>query len=141
LALRLFRGLGTLELPVVRRHGLSLWGYEVLTRLADHPAGSQLELAAELDLDKSKIVRVVDELEASGYAARLTGRADRRLRGVEITQRGQEVVAATAADLRDVEEALLGQLPHTDAAATRDGLRALVAVVDGLPRSAPPHGR
>ncbi|GAA5052353.1 hypothetical protein GCM10023318_24880 [Nocardia callitridis] len=130
LALRLCRGLGALELPVMRGNGLSLWGYEVLVRLADHPADSQLELAGELDLDKSKIVRVVDELEAAGYAERVGGKVDRRRRAVEITAPGRRVMRSTAADLRAVEQRLLSRLGAADdAEAALRGLGLLVAAL------------
>jgi DNA-binding MarR family transcriptional regulator len=129
LALQLFRGLGSAELPAVRRHGLSLWGYEVLTRLAEGPAVSQIELAQELGLDKSKIMRVIDELEAAGLAVRDPDRSDRRRRTVSLTARGRRARAEAKADLDGIEQELLEQLPATERETVRRGLRHLVAAL------------
>lgn len=131
LALQLYRRLGTAELPAVRRHGLSLWGYEVLTHLAEHPATSQLELGAALRLDKSKVVRIVDELEAAGFATRSPGRGDRRRRTISATSAGDAARAATRIELDHIERALLEQLPGADRDALRRGLRALVTALAG----------
>src|SRR5690349_5649373 len=94
LALRLFRGLGSSELPVVRTHGLSLWGYEVLRLITARPGLSQAEVADLLDLDKNKVVRVVDELETAGYAVRAPQPSDRRRYAVLVTSTGRAVASA-----------------------------------------------
>jgi DNA-binding MarR family transcriptional regulator len=129
LALQLFRELGSAELPAVRRHGLSLWGYEVLTRLADRPAVSQIELAQELGLDKSKIMRVIDELEAAGFAVRDPDRTDRRRRTVSLTAGGKKARAEAKADLDRIEQRLFDHLPAAERETVRRGLQHLVAAL------------
>jgi DNA-binding MarR family transcriptional regulator len=129
LALQLFRRLGTAELPVVDRHGLSLWGYEVLVLLCDRPSAGQVELVAELRLDKTKVMRVVDELEGAGLAVRGPDPSDRRRHAVSATERGRAVRAAVAAELARIEDDLFDQLPPAVREPTRTGLRALVAAL------------
>jgi DNA-binding MarR family transcriptional regulator len=128
LALQLYRRLGSAELPAVRRHGLSLWGYEVLVRLCGEGA-SQVELVAELDLDKSKVMRVVDELEAAGLVERRPDPADRRRHALVVTAAGRTAREAVAGELDRIERELFDRLPDADRAATRRGLAALVAAL------------
>jgi DNA-binding MarR family transcriptional regulator len=128
LALQLYRRLGTAELPAVDRHGLSLWGYEVLVRLCAAGA-SQVELVAELDLDKSKVMRVVDELEAAGLVERRPDPADRRRHALVVTAAGRTAREAVAGELDRIERELFDRLPDADRAATRRGLAALVAAL------------
>jgi DNA-binding MarR family transcriptional regulator len=132
LALQLYRNLGTLELPAVRAQGLSLWGYEVLTRLVGEPAQSQLELAEALGLDKSKVVRVMDELEANGHATREPGPDDRRRRTIAITPRGRRAWRATSTALAKIEANLFTQLPPRQRDTTRAGIQRLVAALDEM---------
>ena len=138
LALRLYRGLGNAELPVVRRHGLSLWGYEVLSLLIERPALSQVDIAAALDLDKNKVVRVVDELAAAGFAGRVPDRTDRRRHNITVTHTGRETRALVENALRQIEETLFNSLPPAQRAATRTGLRHLVAALDDTTYQAAP---
>jgi DNA-binding MarR family transcriptional regulator len=128
LALQLYRRLGTAELPAVGRHGLSLWGYEVLVRLCAAGA-SQVELVAELDLDKTKVMRVVDELESAGLVERRADPTDRRRHALAVTAAGRRVREAVAGELDAVERRLFDRLPAADRAATRRGLAALVAAL------------
>jgi DNA-binding MarR family transcriptional regulator len=128
LALQLYRRLGTAELPAVDRYGLSLWGYEVLVRLCAAGA-SQVELVAEFDLDKSKVMRVVDELESAGLVERRADPVDRRRHALVVTAAGRRVRDAVATELDAVEQRLFDQLPAADRTATRRGLAALVAAL------------
>lgn len=128
LALRLYQGLGAVENDAVRRHGLSLWGYEVLTAVADTPHRSQLTLARTLGIDKSKMVLVLDELQAAGFITRAFDPSDRRVRVVEATTAGLNVRSVVAAEFREIEDALLADLPDSD---RRTLLAGLQHIVDG----------
>jgi DNA-binding MarR family transcriptional regulator len=66
----------------------------VLIELHRAGATSQRDLGAAIGMDKAMIVRVVDDLERSGLAARKPVPGDRRVREVEITDRGVEVFDA-----------------------------------------------
>ncbi len=114
LALRLYQGLGSVENEAVRRHGLSLWGYEVLTAVAATPHRSQLALARTLGIDKSKMVLVLDELQDAGFITRAPDPADRRVRVIEVTPAGLDARSAAAADLRKIEDDLLAGLSDDD---------------------------
>ena len=137
LALQLFRRLGTLELAAVGANRLSLWGYEVLTEVVGGPARSQAEIGIALALDKTKIMRIVDELEDAGHLRREQAAADRRRRTLTITATGRAAWSATRAALAAIEADLYARLPADLRAPTAAGLRHLVAAMPA-PTGRPP---
>jgi DNA-binding MarR family transcriptional regulator len=110
LAAQLKHGLSTVESAVVRRHGMSLWGYTVLVEVANGPARSQLTLAAAVPVDRTKLVTILDELESAGLVRRRPDPRDRRARLIEPTTAGSAALAAATAEIRAVENDLLDDL-------------------------------
>ncbi|MFJ1599331.1 MarR family winged helix-turn-helix transcriptional regulator [Streptomyces sp. NPDC088261] len=126
---RLKQGLATAETAVVREHGMTLWGYTVLMAIADAPTRSQLALAQAVSVDKSKLVLVLDELEAAGLVRRRPDPADRRARIVEVTDTGRRVVDAARDEVEAIENNLLADLDP----ASRNALRAVLGRLAGAP--------
>lgn len=62
----------------------------VLTALAGDNALNQKQLVEQLDLDKSAVVLIVDDLERLGLARRRPAPRDRRAHSVQITERGRQ---------------------------------------------------
>ncbi|BAL87984.1 putative MarR-family transcriptional regulator [Actinoplanes missouriensis 431] len=78
-------------------HGVELRHLGVLGVLAQAGPLSQAALIARLQLDKSSMVYIVDELERQGLAERRRNERDRRSYAVSLTEAGrQRLVAATA---------------------------------------------
>jgi DNA-binding MarR family transcriptional regulator len=127
---RITRRLIDLERPILDAHGLSMWGYVALSRLAREPASTQLALATAIGHDKTRLIRVLDALEADGLITREPDPADRRAKLVRITPAGAERHAAVVADIRAMERELLAALDAHE----RDILLA------ALPRLAFPQG-
>jgi MarR family transcriptional regulator, lower aerobic nicotinate degradation pathway regulator len=115
--------------------GLRTHHLAALAALADGGPLCQQDLCARLDLDKSYVVGVVDDLEAAGLARRERDPADRRRHRVAVTDGGRallaelldedarcqdEVLAALTADERRTLVALLGRVV-TDLDARRAG--------------------
>ncbi|MEU4561867.1 MarR family transcriptional regulator [Actinoplanes sp. NPDC023936] len=124
---RLKQGLATAEAAVVREHGMSLWGYTVLMAVVETPATSQLALAQAVSVDKSKLVLVIDELEAARLVLRRPDPADRRVRIVEATDEGRRALAATREAIAAVEDQLLAELDAPARELLRTTLRQLAA--------------
>ncbi|TWD81735.1 DNA-binding MarR family transcriptional regulator [Kribbella amoyensis] len=116
------------EKPLLTGHGLSMWGYAVLTRLAERPAETQQALAQAIGYDKTRLIALLDTLEADGLVIRTPDPADRRARTVGLTRAGQDRFRAARAAVRAMEQEFLGDLTAAEK-------RALLAV---LPRLA--HG-
>jgi DNA-binding MarR family transcriptional regulator len=107
---RVTRRLIAAERPLLDAHGLTMWGYVALNHLARGPASTQLALAAAIGHDKTRLIAVLDALEADGLITREPDPNDRRARLVRITAEGVARHGAAVADIRAMEEDLLGGL-------------------------------
>jgi DNA-binding MarR family transcriptional regulator len=115
------------ERPLLDARGLTMWQYAVLTCLARSPAPTQLQLAAAIRYDKTRLIPLLDELENEGLVRREPDPSDRRARIVRITAKGRRRHEAAVADIRRMEEELLGSLTATQRAALVSALRKLAA--------------
>ena len=107
---RVTRRLIAAERPLLDAHGLTMWGYVALNHLARGPAETQLALATAIGHDKTRLIGVLDALEASGLITREPDPDDRRARLVRITDEGMRRHGAAVADIRAMEEELLAGL-------------------------------
>ena len=58
------------ELPVLKEHDVSMWGYAVLLALDESPVRTQAALAESIGADKTRIIPTLDELQAKGHIER-----------------------------------------------------------------------
>jgi DNA-binding MarR family transcriptional regulator len=116
---RLGRGLIAMEEPILAEHGVTMWGYIVLSALANvgfdgSPMRTQAALARAIGADKTRIIGVLDDLQQRGYIERRPDPADRRVHLLALADAGREVHGAVRAAIRHQEERLLAQLPAGD---------------------------
>ena len=119
------------ELPVLARHGVTMWGYVVLNALDGHPARTQAALAHAIGADKTRIIATFDELQQAGLIAREPDPADRRARLLSITEAGQRARRAVQAEIQANEERVLSRLPAADREAFLRVAQALSALPPG----------
>ncbi len=124
---RITRSLLDAERPLLEARGLTMWGYIVLSHLARGPADTQLELAQAIGHDKTRLIGLLDELEAQRLITRKPDPADRRARLVSITAKGRARQGAAAADIRAMEAERLAGLSAAEQ-------RTLLAVLPKLAR-------
>jgi DNA-binding MarR family transcriptional regulator len=129
LCARATRRLSDAELPLLREHDLSMWQYIALTALARAPAHSQLELAQAIRYDKTRLIGLLDELEAAGLVARERDPRDRRARLVSLTAAGAERHAAAQRAIRAMETQRLASLTPGERALLRSALATLAGAV------------
>jgi DNA-binding MarR family transcriptional regulator len=72
----------------VRPQGIELRHFAVMIELANQSPQSQKELGDRVGRDTAGMVRVIDDLESLGYAERRPHPTDRRVRAVQLTERG-----------------------------------------------------
>ena len=113
------------ELPVLAAHGLSMWGYAVLSALDGGPVRTQATLAEQIGADKTRIISTLDRLQAAGLISREPDACDRRVRLLSITPAGRRVHASAQAGIRANEEQLLALLPPADRSGFLCALQAL----------------
>jgi DNA-binding MarR family transcriptional regulator len=92
------------------RHGLRPRHLVALTLLRDHGGVSQQGLATALQMDKTNLVSLLNDLEGSGFLARRRSPEDRRRHVVEITPAGTARLREAEAALVAVEDDVLGAL-------------------------------
>ena len=124
---RAARRLADAERPLLDAHGLSMGGYVVLSHLRRTPVGTQLELAQGIGYDKTRLIALLDGLEAEGLLVREPDPDDRRARRVRLTAEGERRHAAAQADIRGMERDALADLT----AAERRSLLALLPRLAG----------
>ena len=112
----LMRDMIAAELPVLEANGVSMWGYSVLVALDRSAIRTQAALAEAIGADKTRIIAILDELQAKGLIERAADPEDRRARLLAITNEGRNVKDATQAAIQRGEERWLGTLSATDRA-------------------------
>jgi DNA-binding MarR family transcriptional regulator len=123
---RLTRRMVEVERPALERHGLSLWGYVVLSGVTAQPGRPQIAVAHGVGLDRTTMVAVLDELEAAGLVVRTPDPADRRARLLAPTPKGERTLAAVRAEIRALEDELLERLSPSARKTLRPALRTML---------------
>jgi DNA-binding MarR family transcriptional regulator len=121
----LVRTLIAIELPVLADHGVSMWGYSVLTALDETPVRTQAALAEAIGADKSRIIGTLDELQEAGLIERTPDPDDRRVRLLSITAKGRRVRRSVRKEIRVHEDRLLAKLSRIEREAFLRALRTL----------------
>ncbi|WP_408642237.1 MarR family winged helix-turn-helix transcriptional regulator [Speluncibacter jeojiensis] len=116
------RALTEAELPILQAHGLTMWAYVVLSALREQPVRTQSALAATIGADKTRIIKVLDDLEARGLLERRPDPEDRRARLLSLTPEGRSLHADAQREIQRGERLLLDRLSEED---RRGFLRAL----------------
>ena len=123
----LIREMIAAEEPVLEAHGLTMWGYVVLSALDRSSMRTQAALAAAIGADKTRIIRTLDDLQDDGYIERKPDPDDRRVRLLAITDAGRRVKDAVQGEIQSGEERWLGEL-------SADERRTFLRVLERLTR-------
>ena len=121
----LARALIAREEPALQEHDISMWGYIVLTALAEQPVRTQAALAQAINADKSRIIGVLDDLQQRGLIKRQPDTADRRVHLLSLTPAGDRLRHSVQAAIRASEEEVLATLPDADREAFLRSLKSL----------------
>ncbi len=98
----------------LRAAGIEARHFAVLRGLAQHGPVSQRELIELLDVDKSAMVRIIDDLERQGLAERRRALHDRRAYAVRLTTEGEQRLAAVQEIAVPIGRELFGWLAPKD---------------------------
>ncbi|MFI6768174.1 MarR family winged helix-turn-helix transcriptional regulator [Streptomyces sp. NPDC050355] len=142
------RALMAAEQPILDAHGLTMWAYSVLLHLDESPIRTQAALAEAIRADKTRIIPVLDDLEARELICRQPDPKDRRVRLLSLTAAGRRLRDAVQAAIQQGEEQLLTQLPAADRAGFLKALQTLSELPEltsrktgrGSPQSSPGPG-
>jgi MarR family transcriptional regulator, organic hydroperoxide resistance regulator len=124
----LARGLVAAEEPILAAHSATMWGYIVLTALAEQPVRTQAALAQAIGADKSRIISVLDELQEQRLIRRYPDPGDRRVHLLELTPAGEKLRATVQDSIRHNEQRILERIPAEDRAAFLRSLQTLASL-------------
>ncbi|GGT60021.1 MarR family winged helix-turn-helix transcriptional regulator [Streptomyces atratus] len=119
---------------------LRLWHMAVLSALVDFGPHVQRELAARLGIDRSDMVKIVDDLAVAGLVDRARDTIDRRRVTVTPTRAGRAMLADLQAEALAVQQELLAPLTSPEQAQLAALLRRVHAHVHEGPEE-PRSGR
>ncbi|MGW8811497.1 MarR family winged helix-turn-helix transcriptional regulator [Gordonia terrae] len=126
---RLIPHLISLEEPILRAAGLSMWEYAIVGEVAATPAVSQRALSERTGRDPTRLGKHLDELQRRGIVSRERSGSHRQWT-VSITSDGHALHERVQAEIRAVEDELLhGAMSDSQATTFRRLLRVLVASV------------
>jgi DNA-binding MarR family transcriptional regulator len=112
---------------IARHHGVTVPDWRVLLTLAQRPAATAGEIAAQWAMEKMAVSRAVRRLERGGFIARRPVRNDRRRQALRLTPTGRRLYARIlpAADAR--YRAIMACLSPSEQAGLRRSLSRLIA--------------
>ncbi|TCO51642.1 DNA-binding MarR family transcriptional regulator [Kribbella antiqua] len=94
-------------------------GYQVLATVTAEGPRRQLDLAAQLDVDRTVMTYLLDDLEKAGLVQRQADPADRRARLIVPTEQSREALCDIERRLTAAEDEVLGSLEDTERSAFR----------------------
>lgn len=127
-----------LLLDALAAHDLRLAHFAVLTALGDFGPLAQHELAERLDLNRSHLVRYVDDIEKRGLVQRDRDPEDRRRQHVALTPSGRTLLRRLQAVARRSQEEFLQVLSDAERQTLIALLRRVLRADDELRLQARP---
>lgn len=110
----------------LRRYGLTVRQFGLLTQLDLEPELTMSDLARQLGVTRQSLHEMVNELEAAAYLRRAPG-ATGRTRRLALTPRATRLLAGLREPLRRAEEEFLRALNPAEVATLRQLLQKLLA--------------
>jgi DNA-binding MarR family transcriptional regulator len=114
----------------IARQGLLLPHLSVLTTLDDSGPQAQYEIADQLGINRSHLVRYVDELEARNAVRRERDPRDRRRQIISLAPAGQALLAQLRAPIDEAQNRFLAPLSQHERAVLMELLLRLLAHAD-----------
>jgi DNA-binding MarR family transcriptional regulator len=130
LVFRLWRATHTRAGEVLGSVGLTTALFALLNVIGARKGAIQQELGAELGIDRSTMVSLIDQLESAGLATRRPSVTDRRAREIVITPKGRRLLQQARGLISQVED-------HVLAGLTTEDRRELLALLRRALESAP----
>jgi DNA-binding MarR family transcriptional regulator len=131
---RLWRASHTRVAAALESIGLTPASFGLLNVLGAREGAMQQELGAEMGIDPSTMVALIDALESAGLAKRKPHPKDRRARVVAITPKGRRTLERGRTLAGQVEDEVLGGLRSAE---RKELLKLLRRALDSAPPQSP----
>lgn len=113
-------------------HGVTPVQYAALEEVFKSPGLDQRTLAATIRFDTSTIGGVIDRLEKRGLVTRSASATDRRVRLLELTSEGEQVLAAMQPAVQSAQHPILAPLSETERAQFIALIKKILAANESL---------
>ncbi|GAA1702760.1 hypothetical protein GCM10009745_57600 [Kribbella yunnanensis] len=107
-------------------------GYQVLATVTSDGPKRQLDLAAQLGVDRTVMTYLLDDLEKAGLVQRQPDPADRRARLIVPTEQATETLCDLERRLAATEDEVLGSLDEAERASFRTLLQRVALKADAI---------
>jgi DNA-binding MarR family transcriptional regulator len=107
-------------------------GYQVLATTISEGPKRQLDLAAQLGVDRTVMTYLLDDLEQAGLVQRQADPSDRRARLIVPTDQGKELLCDLERRLQEREESVLGSLDEGERMIFRMLLQRIAVKADQI---------
>jgi DNA-binding MarR family transcriptional regulator len=131
---RLWRASHTRTAEALAGVGLTPASFALLNVLGAREGAIQQQLSSDMGIDPSAMVKLIDEVEGAGLAARRRRPGDRRAWEVTITAQGRRTLARARRLAAQVEDEVLGGLGDSE---RRELLRLLRQALLAAPPQPP----
>ncbi|WP_131738158.1 MarR family winged helix-turn-helix transcriptional regulator [Actinomadura roseirufa] len=121
--------------------GITVRGLVVLLALPMYGPVNQRDLIGHIGIDKSTMVRLIDELEEAGLVSRERAPQDRRAYLIVLTPRGERVLAEARRLFEEANAHIFGSFTEAERRQLVDLLRRLIEQQAAPPLSDVPHPR
>ena len=119
-----------------KEHGVTPVQYAALEEIFKSPNLDQRTLATAIRFDTSTIGGVIDRLEKRGLVTRNASPTDRRVRLLELTSEGEQVLAAMQPAVQSAQHAILAPLTATEQAQLITLTKKILAANESLAAAA-----
>ncbi len=137
---RLWRASHTRTAEMLASIGLTPALFALLNVLGARDGAIQQQLSADMGIDPSAMVKLINDLEAAGLAERRRRPGDRRAWEVTITPAGRRTLEQARQLVADVEEYVLGELSTSERRQLLTLLRRALISVPPQPPWRPEEG-
>jgi DNA-binding MarR family transcriptional regulator len=137
---RLWRASHTRTAEMLASIGLTPALFALLNVLGARDGAIQQQLSADMGIDPSAMVKLINDLEAAGLAERRRRPGDRRAWEVTITPAGRSTLEQARQLVADVEEYVLGELSTSERRQLLTLLRRALISVPPQPPWRPEEG-
>ncbi len=127
--------LADLTAPALAPFGINGRECAMLIAIDERAPQSQQDVADRMNLDRTTMVTLIDDLERKGLVQRRPQPGDRRKNVVALTEVGRTTLAGATRAVAEAERRFLGPLSEDEAANFRAALRA--AAFPASPEAAP----
>lgn len=107
-------------------------GYQVLATTAGEGPKRQLDLAAQLGIDRTVMTYLLDDLEKAGLVQRQADPTDRRARLIAPTDQGKELLCESERRLAAQEDSVMGSLDEGERMIFRMLLQRIAVQADQI---------